>query len=117
MRIEPICDFGIKPWVANVSAGERVADEGCGCRMAANDDVQPATFARLRRFAAGKDDELDSSSEPFRAFPTGQRVPLVRAHDPEEAGFREDFSHSLGGLIGIGWTVLAEFKIIDNCPR
>ena len=77
--------------------------------MSTGDEVKSATFARLRRFPAGEDDELDECCESLRVFPTGQRVPLVEAHDPEKAGARETLGHGLCGLIGIRGAGLMEF--------
>ena len=84
--------------------------------MLARHDMEPVTIAGLRDFPTGENDELDSCGELLGVFPTGQGVPLVTAHDPVELGVGKFFRHGLGGLIGIGRTLLVEFKIIDKGP-
>lgn len=103
--------------MAGFSACDRLANGGGGRGVAAGDDVQSVVFARLRRFPAGEDDELDERRESLRVFPTGKRVPLVETHDPEQPGSREACGHGLGGLIRVRRAGLVEFEIIDDRPR
>lgn len=80
------------------------------------DDVEPAAIAGQRRFATGEDDELDPRGEALGVFPMGKGVPLIAAHDPEEAGGGKHFRHRLSGKVRVGRAGLMEFVIMDHGP-
>ena len=64
--------------------------------MVTSNDVKPIAVARLRLLPAGEHGEFDMRGKPLRTFPPWQRVPLVAAHDPEQAGGRKFFRHGFG---------------------
>jgi len=102
--------------MGNRAFRNRGADLRRGGRVVAVDDVKPVPIARLRCFATGQNRELDTSRDPFGMLPTGEGIPLVAAHDPEQAGIGKSRGHGDGGLIGIGRPGLLELEIIDHRP-
>ena len=64
--------------------------------MVTSHDVKPVAVALLRLLPAGEHGELDMRGKPLRAFPPWQRIPLITAHDPEQAGRGKFFRHGFG---------------------
>ncbi len=89
-------------------------DFGGGGRVLTVDDMKSMFLARFYQFAPCQHDELDELRQALGIFPTGQGIPLVAAHDPEEAGIGKSIRHGLGGLKRVTRARLVEFEIIDH---
>lgn len=113
---DPCCDSGIEPWMGGFPALDGLSDFGGGGGVLTIDDMESMVLARFYQFSACQYNELDEFRQALGIFPSGQGIPLVAAHDPEEAGVGKPIRHGLGGLIGVIRARLMEFEIIDHGP-